>query len=322
MAVPTTRTLEPIYAEASLADANNGNANWARGEISPLDQKSNTGWLACLYGGIQTGDDWARVNIPVFEQRVPDFNTAQWSYYLTNTETMGVNIVIWVHDPKDFDKRAEITQLGSTVTVTAGWNAEQFTTATTGMFYYGENVTLPDGTATDLTAGTQYTWAQFQTDNVFSTWTIYRITLEYGWEASGTFEEAYVADIKLNGMPIFLRPDSGGSGRIAKRSVTATTSAIANTLAPKTPFRLLSFDIEINTAGTTSESLTITKDALAGATYDVLILTQNTKTPAITSLHVPFGVGYEYEGGDELDCAWPNTENRTYGLTWTYQTVF
>ena len=101
MAVPTTRTLEPIYGEASLASANNASANWARGEISPLDQKSNTGWLACLYGGIQTGDDWARVNIPIFEQRVPDFNTAQWSYYLTNTETMGVNIVIWVHDPEN-----------------------------------------------------------------------------------------------------------------------------------------------------------------------------------------------------------------------------
>ncbi len=223
MTVQVTRVLDPIFGEPTLAYANNGFAHWVRGSASPLDQKSPTGWLACLYGGAQTGDDWARVNIPVFEVHVSNFNTAMWSYYMTNTETMGVNIVLWIHDPNDYDKRAEITQLGghADLVKTSGWNAFSFKGTTGGMFFYGEGTT-----GTGLTAGTQYTWSQFQADVLFKNWTIYRITLEYGWEASGTFENSYVADVKLNGMPIFLRPDiaqlTTGSGAVYRNSHTMT----------------------------------------------------------------------------------------------------
>lgn len=106
---------------------------------------------------------------------------------------------------------------------------------------------------------------------------------------------------------------------IRKQYVTATTGALANTLAPGVAFRLISVDLKINTAGTTDESFTITQDAVKGATYDRLIVTQNTKTPAITSLLLPFGEGYEYAAGDQLNAAWANTENRTYGLVWTWE---
>ncbi len=317
--IPTRRILDPMFGEASLAAANNADASWVRGEISPLDQKGATGWLANLYGGIQTGDDWARVNIPVGELRLPDFNSALWSYYMTNAETMGIGIVIWVHDPNDLDKRAEVTQLAnvSGLEKGAGWNAHEFDKTTTQMFFYGEGTS---GTA--LTAGTQYTWNQFQTDILFKHWRINHITLESGWEASGTFDDAWVADIKLNGQVIRMRPDSGGSGRIARRFSTATSGAIAASLTPKTPYRLLGIELKINTAGTTDESFTVTKDATIGAAYDQLLVTQNTKTPAITDLYLPFGVGYEFSADDELDAAWANTENRTWGLTFKYQTVF
>lgn len=204
MGVPTRRILEPIFGQPTLASANNGIARWIRGSTSPLDQKSPSGWLAELYGGSQTGDDWARINIPVYELPLTEFTkSTQWSYYMTNTETMGVNIVIWVHDPNDFDKRAELTQLGghSGLEKASGWNAHELSLSATQFFFYGEGTT---GTA--LTAGTQYTLAQFQADVIFGTWTIYRITFEYGWEASGTFESAYLADVKLNGIPIILRP--------------------------------------------------------------------------------------------------------------------
>jgi hypothetical protein len=203
MAIQAIRVIEPIFGQTTLASANNGTAAWVRGETSPLDQKGSTGWLANLNGGVQTGDDWARVSIPVYELPVTEFLAAQWSYYMSQTQTMGVNIVIWVHDPKDFDKRAEITQLAnvSGLEKAAGWNAHELDTSVTQFFFYGENTT---GTA--LTAGTQYTWAQFQADVLFKTWTIYRITFEYGWEASGTFADAYVAEIKLNGASVPLRP--------------------------------------------------------------------------------------------------------------------
>ena len=127
------------------------------------------------------------------------------------TETMGVGIVIWVHDPEDFDKRAEITQLGGHADLekAAGWNAFEFTSATAGMFFYGENTT---GTA--LTAGTQYTWSKFQEDELFKDWVIYRITYDFGWEASGTFSAAYLAEVKINAVPIPLKPETSNHMRM------------------------------------------------------------------------------------------------------------
>lgn len=212
------------FGTATLSSANNGKARWDRGSTSPLDQKGSTGWLANLSGGVQTGDDWARVNIPVNEFQLPSFASAQWSYYMTNTETMGVNIVIWAHDPADFDKRIEITQLGGHADLekSAGWNAHEFTNSTGGMFFYGENTT-----GTGLTAGTQYTWLEFLTDALFKTWTIYRITLEYGWEASGTFDDVWVAEIKLNGVMIPLGPLSGSH----LKTISVAKTMIADTKA-------------------------------------------------------------------------------------------
>jgi len=205
MSIPVRRQANPLFGPVSLSSSGNGSARWKRGSTSPLDQKGSTGWLAELVGGVQTGSDWARLNIPVDEIFVSEFSRALWSYYMTNTETMGVNIVVWVHDPNDFDKRAEITQLGghADLVKSSGWNAFSFSPTTGGMFFYGENTT-----GTGLTAGTQYTWSQFQADPLFKNWTIYRITLEYGWEASGTFEAAYVADVKLNGVAVPLKPES------------------------------------------------------------------------------------------------------------------
>lgn len=307
------------FGEPTLISANNADAVWSRGHTNSTYQKSSTGWLANLYGGTQTNDDWAAVYIPVNEMRLPDFASAKWSYYMTSTQTMGVNIVIWAHDPTDLDKRAEITQLGGHADLekAAGQNAFEFKNSTGGMFYYGETVS-----GSGLTAGTQYTWLEFLTDALFKTWTIYRISIEYGWEASGTFDDVWVEEIILDGRTIPLQPDRGGSGRIGHRLYTTSSASANSTLAPKTPYRLLSIDFEIASAGTTDESLTITKDSGIDDAYDTLLLTQNTKTPAITSLFAPFGEGYDFLAGDELDMLWPNTETRELGFTWTYQTVF
>ncbi|KKK88114.1 hypothetical protein LCGC14_2746430 [marine sediment metagenome] len=323
----TVEQLEPMYGEASVADALGGNASWVRGQISPNDQKGQTGWLADLYGGIQTGDDWARVNVPVFEQRVADFNRnagdSQWTWQQTNAEVYGVNIVIWVHDPKDLDKRAEITQAPSHADLekAAGWNAHELDPTVTQFFYYGENTTTPGGTASDLTAGTQYTWGQFQADNVFSTWTIYRITFEWGWYSTGTFESAYVAEIKLNGMPIYLRPDSGGSGRIANRFYTVTSGDFAGSLEPKTPFELLSVALKTSAVLDTGEDFTLNVDAARGAAYDVNIITEDLFVGSRTSYFATFE-NRHFRADDVLDFFQTNGSDDTLGMTISYRTVF
>ena len=206
MSVPTRRILEPIFGQPTLLANNNSKANWFKSGTSPYMQKSSTGWLADLYGGVQTGDDWAAIYIPVSEMRVADFTAAQWSYYMSATDAVGVNMVVWVHDPNDFDKRAEITQQADIATLekAAGWNAHELNIATDQFYFYGEGTT-----GTGFTAGppNYYGWDDFQADAIFSTWTIYRISFEFGWYGSGTFGEAWVADIKLNGQMILIKPD-------------------------------------------------------------------------------------------------------------------
>jgi len=311
-----------VFGKPVLRSTGVSQAYWAKSCISPYPQKGG-GWYALLYGGVQSGSNWAGIYIPVNEMPITSFEEAQWSYYMTGTETMGVNIVIWIHDPTDFDKRAEVTQVGgvSGLDKAAGWNAHSFSPSTTQMFFYGEGTT-----GTGLTAGTQYTWEQFQADTIFDGWTIYRVSLEHGWEASGTFDQVWVPEIKLNGVKIPLEPTRDDLEAMIFQYHTATSGALATALSPKTPFRLVSLDLKIDTAGTTSESFTATVDAGRGSGYDTLLYSVNTLTGSttggtITNLHVPFGEGYDFVEDDEIDCAWTNTEARTYGLTYAFRVL-
>lgn len=315
MSVPTRRILNPVFGQPVLRSDKNSVAYWSKGTTSPRNQKG-TGWQACLHGGVQTGDDWAAMYVPVlYELNTEDFKTAKWSYYMTSTQTMGANIVIWVHDPNDFDKRAEITLLGSKVEKAAGWNAHEFTTADTGMFFYGEGTT---GTA--LTAGTQYTWAQFQADVLFKTWTIYRISIEYGWEASGTFDQIWVADLTLNGEVIWLKPAEGDLDALLFQYQTGT-GAIAAALAPKTPFQLESVLVHFASAQT-QDTITITVDAGRAATvYDTLLYSRATAIGSVTDLVIPFGAAYKFMEDDEIDVAYTGTDGDVYGLTYCWKVL-
>ena len=280
------------FGEPVLRIANNGRAGWVQdpGTALGLYQKGPSGYLANLYGGAQTNDDWAAVFIPVNELPLPNFATAQWSYYLTGTETMGVNIVIWAHDPDDSDKRVEITQLGgvSGLEKAAGWNAHEFDSTDAGMFYYGENVS-----GSGLTAGTQYTWFQFIKDALFRTWTIYRISIEYGWEASGTFDDAWLADLELDGHAIILKPRDGEViGREVKSFTKATASdstADVTLVTPNATKRIQVLSLNMITTSATAanfECYFSVADAMPAAK---VIAVRNLDTDAVAEHFVNFG---------------------------------
>ncbi len=321
MTVPSRVILRGMFSEPTVFSTLNSDTVWSRGAMSPLFQKSTTGWLANLYGGVQSGDDFASVPVEVDELRIPDFadkaDTTQWTYYLTNAEVYGINMVIWAHDPNDPSKRVEITQAPSHADLAkaSGWNKHILNKATTQFFYYGENVS-----GSGLTAGTQYTWTQFQEDVVFVGWTIYRISFEYGWYSTGTFEDAWVADIKLNGAIIPLKPDRGGTGRIGRRFYTAS-SALAGTLAPKTPFELLSIIVHTSAVLDTGEALTLTLDAGQGAFYDAVILNEDLFIGSRTSMFATFEKAY-FGADDEIDLAQANGSSDDIGVVLAYQTVF
>ncbi|KKK60052.1 hypothetical protein LCGC14_3028210, partial [marine sediment metagenome] len=214
-----------MFGHPVLRADNNSKAQWSSRTASPYYQKGG-GWLAELIGGVQTGDDWAAIYIPVNELPVQAFDAAKWSYYMTTADGYGVNMVIWVHDGEDPDKRAEITQQGDNAGLArgAGWNAHKWNIDTTQMFYFGENV---PGT-TQLTSGTQYKWSQFQADPLFKDWYIYRVSIEFGWRGSGTFGTASVAEVLLNEIPIPLLPSVTGSQR---RTVPVQKTMIADAKA-------------------------------------------------------------------------------------------
>ena len=306
-----------IFGEATLNANNNSACNWMQGIVSPYDQKGSSGWLALLHGDIQTGDDWARINIPVNEMPMQELESSQWTYYMTTNDYMGVSMVIWAHDPNNPSNRADISQDALDCESAVGWNKHVLAT-TNHFFFYGEGTT-----GSGLTAGTHYTLAQFQTDKVFSTWTIYRITLDFGWGAAGnTFGDAAVADVIINGTQIPMKPDSTGTGRITQRVISVDTGALAFTLAPKTPYKLLSMDVHASAVLDTGEALTITKDAGVSSFFDTVIFSQDLFIGSVTSLHVVFGEGYDFPAEDELDLAQANGSNDDIGITVIYQTVF
>jgi hypothetical protein len=97
------------------------------------------------------------------------------------------------------------------------------------------------------------------------------------------------------------------------------TTAIATAVACSGNVALLGFTLHLSAAGTTSESLTVTKNSVTDAKYDTLLYTVNTLTggtggTAITDHYVGFDPPINFINGDTIDFAWPNTEGRTYGL--------
>ncbi len=241
-----------MFGAPSLTSRGNSKANWDRGSASPYDQKGSTGWLAALNGGLQSAwDDYARVNIPVNEMHVPDLKTALWSYYMTTTDSFGVNMVIFVHDPFNLDNRAEITQIGSIAGLAkgAGWNAHALNPSTDQFFFYGENTTK-----TNLTpaAPNYYGWDDFVADELFNTWTIYKITFDFGWQNSGTFGVASVADIVINGQLIKLGPPSGKHRKIVVQTkiLDANAAYTAFDVISETPSASAGTDWDFDFGGT------------------------------------------------------------------------
>lgn len=101
---------------------------------------------------------------------------------------------------------------------------------------------------------------------------------------------------------------------IRKGKATATSGAIAATLTARTGrSRLASITLALSVAGTTNEDFTVTLNDATGDTYDVVLHLQDLEVGSVTDLVISFDDIWLVEG-DAIDVAWPNTEDRTYGL--------
>jgi len=101
----------------------------------------------------------------------------------------------------------------------------------------------------------------------------------------------------------------------------AVAIATTGTVPAGQHYRLVSVSCLFSAAPTTSENLTITLDANAGAAYDVLLYTLDPSVGATYSIVYLPDQEIILEGGDAIDVTYTNTDTRTYGVQITFKAV-
>jgi hypothetical protein len=112
------------------------------------------------------------------------------------------------------------------------------------------------------------------------------------------------------------------SSNIFKINATGAAAIAATATVPAgVHYALVSVTCKFSAAPTTSENLTVTLDANAGAAYDVVIYTLNPSTGSTTSVLYQPTYPLVFEPGDKITVAFANTDTRTYGVQITLQAV-
>jgi hypothetical protein len=101
-----------------------------------------------------------------------------------------------------------------------------------------------------------------------------------------------------------------------RKYVTAATGAINFSLDLNTIWQLLEVRIHLSAAGGAG-NLTITNDSgIAATVYDTVLATQD--MTAVTDYVFKPEIPHAFFEGDVLKIAWPNAQNKTYGLEVIY----
>lgn len=114
--------------------------------------------------------------------------------------------------------------------------------------------------------------------------------------------------------------DIGGS--VVKTNATGS-AAIAASFTAIQATKLVSVTCHFSAAPTTSENLTITLNANAGAAYDVLLFKIDPASQSATDLVIgtdDWGL-IELVAGDAIDVAYTNTDGLTYGVEITAEEI-
>ena len=100
------------------------------------------------------------------------------------------------------------------------------------------------------------------------------------------------------------------------------TGAMSKSIAITAPTKLLSVEMKMSAAPTTgAQPITVTKDNVTGAAYDVVWHSQDLVALASTSYSIRFNPPIDFYTGDACVIAFANTDARTYGMTATLQVV-
>ena len=168
------------FGTPTLEAGGNGSAVW---KASPTASDDHTiSWTAHLSGGAQTSyNDYAKVIIPVNEMPFTNLKSVRLSPYYTASSGGDMAVCVYMHDPDNPEQNIELSHTPYT-NVLAGYRDLNFPTepGSSSWGWYGAVSDTPDTCPNDWDTSS-YTWAQFQADSVFKTWTIYRISFDYGY---------------------------------------------------------------------------------------------------------------------------------------------
>ena len=105
-------------------------------------------------------------------------------------------------------------------------------------------------------------------------------------------------------------------------STETGTGALSKSIAITAPSILKMVEMKLSAVPTTgAQPITVTKDSVTGAAYDVLHYSQDLVAAASTSFCVRFDPPIDFFTGDAIVVAFANTNGVTYGLTVTTQIV-
>lgn len=110
------------------------------------------------------------------------------------------------------------------------------------------------------------------------------------------------------------------NGSIVKTTGTGA-AAMAVTFTAIKACRLVTVTVKLSAAPTTSEALTVTLDATAGAAYDVLLYSGDPSATSATSVVLSDWGEVWLVAGDKITVAYANTDTRTYGVQITMMEV-
>ncbi len=104
------------------------------------------------------------------------------------------------------------------------------------------------------------------------------------------------------------------SGHLKVENETAASGAIVVSLVVARVARVVDVTLNLDAAPTTSESFTITLNALVGSEYDTLLYTLNLSTDSTTDIVWMPDQPLWLQPGDAIDVAFANTDGNTYGV--------
>lgn len=224
MSVPTRQIIRGMFGKPILEAGGNGVATWAPPGTIGGHQVT---WAAKLDAGVQDDyNDFAKVIVPVNEMPFNDLKIVRLEPYYTASDGIDMGVCIYMHDPNDLDQRIELSHTPLTNSL-AGWRELNWPTDVPlghAYFWYGSITDTPDLCPT---SGTAYTLAQFRTDKIFSTWRVYKITLDYGYyTGGGAMNGCYLTHVLINNVAILLKPDPETQLESLKTAIEAVTTAV------------------------------------------------------------------------------------------------